>query len=660
VLLAACETTDIQDSARTPVAPQVTQVQMQPQNRLALVIGNAAYHQKDYFLENPVNDATDLAAVLRQLDFEVVEKTNLSKVEMEFAIDQFSHQLYQNKGVGLFYFSGHGIQHNGVNYLLPVDIQSLTDTWQLRHKTVSAQYILDGMQAATNQVNLLILDACRDLPVSIKSWAKGDMIPPGLSNVVPIPGSLIAYAAAPGDIAKSGAGQRNSPYVKHMMKWMQVPNLSIDEVFTKVGEAVKKETYGNQLPGYYKQLYQPFYFKRQAPKVSPEKSKFAQLLRACKTHFQAGRLSAAWGCYLAVLKKDQTNAQALAGLKKIEGRYVRLTLSALKKGQVNSARQYLASLRRVIPGAAQLPRLEAQLSALESQTVVTRPSEIAGKVFRDRLRDGGEGPSMVWIAGGRFKMGDIQGGGQSYEQPVHGVSVGRFAMSRTEVKVGEFRRFVNATWYRTEAEKGDGCYVDKNGKGSWEYVKDANWRNPNFSQNDNHPVVCISLHDATVYAEWLSQQTGKVYRLPTEAEWEYAARAETETARYWGNVPNEACRYANVHDRTSKKENGFSWTPHNCRDGYAKTAPVGSFKPNAFGLFDMLGNVWEWTCSKYEDKYGGEEKRCITNKKLAKNTRLSLRGGGWIDWPGNVRSADRNWGSPVGRYGFVGLRLVRP
>jgi formylglycine-generating enzyme required for sulfatase activity len=632
-------------------------------HRLALVIGNAAYHQKDYLLENPVNDATDLAAVLRQLDFEVVEKTNLSKVEMESAIDQFSHQLYQNKGVGLFYFSGHGIQHDGVNYLLPVDIQSLTDTWQLRHKTVSAQYILDGMQAATNQVNLLILDACRDLPASIKSWAKGDMIPPGLSNVVPIPGSLIAYAAAPGGVAASGVGERNSPYVKHLMKWMQVPNLSIDEVFTKVGEAVKKETYGNQLPGYYKQLYQPFYFKRQAekPKLPPEKSKVAQLLGVCNTHFQAGRLSAAWECYQAVLKKDQTNAQALAGLKKIEDRYVELTQSALKKGQVNSARQYLASLRTVIPGAAQLSRLDAQLSALESQTVVTRPSEtfVAGKVFRDRLRDGSEGPSMVWIAGGRFKMGDIQGGGDPDEQLVHEVSVGRFAMGHYEVKVGEFRRFVNASGYRTEAEKGDGCYVDKNGKGSWEYVKDANWRNPNFSQNDNHPVVCISLHDATVYAEWLSQQTGKEYRLPTEAEWEYAARAGTETARDWGNDPDEACRYANAYDRTSKKENDFPWTHHNCTDGYAKTAPVGSFKPNAFGLFDMLGNVWEWTCSKYEDKYGGEEKLCITSKKLAKNTRLSLRGGGWNGEPGWVRSANRYWRSPTDRSDVVGLRLVR-
>jgi hypothetical protein len=419
--------------AATPISLVEYPPEMQHQNRLALVIGNSAYLKGDLRLTNPVNDATDLAQVLRQLNFEVIEKTNLGKREMESAINQFSQKLYDNKGVGLFYFSGHGIQHNGVNYMLPVDVVSLTAIWQLPYKTVPADYVLDGMKAAMNQVNIFILDACRDLPVSVKSWGKGDMVP-GLSMEVPIPGSVIAYTAAPGGVAASGVGERNSPYVKNLMKWMQVPNLSVDQVFTKVGEAVKRETYGNQLPGYYKQLYKPFYFKWQDVAVAavvPEEPKVAQLLRVCQTHFDDDRLSGArgtaWGCYQDVLEKDQTNAQALAGLKKIEVRYVDLIRGALKKKQVDSAEHYLASLRSVSPGSAQLPGLEASLSALRAsltapivvtpqQSVVVTPQPqpsprdtfVAGKVFHDRLSDGSKGPSMVWIAGGRFKMGDIQ------------------------------------------------------------------------------------------------------------------------------------------------------------------------------------------------------------------------------------------------------------
>jgi len=115
-------------------------------------------------------------------------------------------------------------------------------------------------------------------------------------------------------------------------------------------------------------------------------------------------------------------------------------------------------------------------------------------------------------------------------------------------------------------------------------------------------------------------ETNQSYRLPTEAEWEYSARAGTITSRYFGNNSEQACRYANVHDKISQKENWFDWIPHNCIDGYAKTALVGSFKPNAFGLFDILGNVWEWACSEYEDKYSGKKSGVLAiTQTLLKN-----------------------------------------
>ncbi|MDM8562943.1 formylglycine-generating enzyme family protein, partial [Candidatus Marithioploca araucensis] len=287
--------------------------------------------------------------------------------------------------------------------------------------------------------------------------------------------------------------------------------------------------------------------------------------------------------------------------------------------------------------------------------VTPPPTTVAspGDVFRDTLGDGSLGPEMVMIPAGNFQMGDIQGGGDSDEQPVHWVSVNAFAMGRYEVTVGEFRQFVNVTGYVTDAEKGDGCYVYD---GSWGKKGDANWRNPYFSQGDNQPVACVSWNDATAYTAWLSEQTGKAYRLPTEAEWEYAARAGTETSRYWGNNPDDACAYANVHDNTSKTENGFSWTHHNCTDGYAHTAPVGKFNANGFGLLDMLGNVWEWVADPWHSNYEGAPSDGGVWE--GDSSLRVLRGGSWGIDPDVCRTANRDRSTSDGRRQDFGFRVA--
>jgi len=282
------------------------------------------------------------------------------------------------------------------------------------------------------------------------------------------------------------------------------------------------------------------------------------------------------------------------------------------------------------------------------------------KIFRDTLADGSKGPEMIWIPAGTFIMGDIQGSKEADEGPVHEVSVARVAMGRYEVTVGEFRQFVKATEYKTDAESREGCgkwkWEEKEKKWNFEYVKNTDWRSlPDFSQEDDHPVVCVSWNDATAYTKWLSEKTGHEYRLPTEVEWEYAARAQTITARYWGNNPDDACHYANVADKTAK-ETFPNFGIHNCTDGYTYTAPVGQFKFNTFGLFDMLGNVWEWTCSEYENKYKGKELLCAEN--VNKNRRV-LRGGSWLIDPVSARAADRNRFNPVVRYNGMGFRVVR-
>ena len=261
---------------------------------------------------------------------------------------------------------------------------------------------------------------------------------------------------------------------------------------------------------------------------------------------------------------------------------------------------------------------------------VSLASTSQGTVFRDRLRNGGQGPEMVVVPAGRFQMGDRQGDGYDNEKPVHWVSVKQFAVGRYEVTFVEYDKFAEATGRKKPNDKGWG--------------------------RGNRPVINVSWNDATAYAQWLTQQTGKQYRLPTEAQWEYAARAGTTTSRYWGNNPDEACRYANVHDKTSKQVNGFSWPHHDCTDGYAKTAPVGSFQPNGFGLFDVLGNVWEWTCSGYESSYEGAEQRCVDK---GDSSPRALRGGAWNNAPWDVRTASRFRFSHDYRSNHVGLRLAR-
>jgi len=261
---------------------------------------------------------------------------------------------------------------------------------------------------------------------------------------------------------------------------------------------------------------------------------------------------------------------------------------------------------------------------------------LPGQVFTDRLQDGSSGPEMVVIPAGQFRMGDIQGGGSSDEKPVHRVSVKRFAMGRYEVTVGEYLRFVRKTgshapeWMETGSD-----YNIKTGT-------DNHYKNLGSAlTNENHPIVGISWHDAVAYAEWLSTQTGYTYRLPTEAEWEYAARAGTDTKYWWGN---------DIGSNKANCSNSY------CKDRFEYTSPVGSFNSNPFDLYDTVGNVWEWTCSEYENKYNGKEKKC-TSKNRAR--RPVVRDGSWSDVAGGVRTADRGRNSHDYRDSVVGFRLAR-
>jgi len=254
-------------------------------------------------------------------------------------------------------------------------------------------------------------------------------------------------------------------------------------------------------------------------------------------------------------------------------------------------------------------------------------------------------PEMVKIPAGSFMMGE--------KSDAHKVSVNAFQMSKYETTRGQFAAFVNDTKYSTEAEKGDGC--DGWSGSGWEQKKEFSWRNVGFSQEDTHPVVCVSWNDAVAYSAWLSKKMGKTYRLPTEVEWEYAARAGTTTEKYWGDDADKACTYANVADLTAKKKFP-DWSTHNCEDGYVFTAPVGKKKENGFGLYDMLGNVWEWTCSEHGSFSDNEKAVC---NQLFINERV-LRGGSWGNVASHVRSANRSLPGFTFRNPYLGFRLISP
>ncbi|MBF0428694.1 MAG: formylglycine-generating enzyme family protein [Magnetococcales bacterium] len=244
------------------------------------------------------------------------------------------------------------------------------------------------------------------------------------------------------------------------------------------------------------------------------------------------------------------------------------------------------------------------------------------------------GLEFVFIPGGRFLMGSPSGeeGRFRDEGPLHEVKVEPFWMGKYEVTNAQYRK------WRPDHDSGKYDTRDLNG--------------------DNQPAVRMNWNEAVDYTKWLSEKGNGSFYLPTEAEWEYAARAGTQTSRYWGDDPNHACEYANVHDQSSQRVNlDFIWKSHSCEDHFSVSAPVGSYKPNSFGLYDMLGNVWEWSCSEYVSSYDGSEQQCAHPDSDGK-ARV-IRGGGWEYHPDHVRSANRFRYLRNIRNLYTGFRIAR-
>jgi formylglycine-generating enzyme required for sulfatase activity len=247
------------------------------------------------------------------------------------------------------------------------------------------------------------------------------------------------------------------------------------------------------------------------------------------------------------------------------------------------------------------------------------------------------------------------------EQPPHKVRITRpFLLGRHAVTIGQFRQFVLEADYQAESER--------DGTGGWGYnpgiayfegrKPEYSWRDPGFPQDDRHPVVNVTWNDALALCQWLSRREGRRYRLPSEAEWEYACRAETTTRYHSGDEPEGLVRVANLFDAACRPLFP-QWSQFAVAgsDGCPFTAPVGSYQPNDWGLYDMHGNVWEWCADWYGHDYYRESPSDDPTGPETGEVRIR-RGGSWHSWPLYLRSSYRNWNVPDTRYVLLGMRLA--
>jgi len=549
------------------------------QQRVALVIGNSGYENGNDLGDNPLRDAETMASTLKQVGFSVILKKDLNLDDMEQAIQSFGNQLNQNT-VALFYFSGHGTQHAGENYLIPIGaLGSISAPGHLRTKTVNVDYVLSVMENAKSSVNLVFLDACRNNP--FKSLFKGNP-PNGLATPKETPsGTLIAYATRAGSVASAGAKGQNSPYIKALVKEILKPNISIADMLTNVRTTVIKSTNNEQAPGYYNELNDTFCF-----------------IEPC----------------------GQSNQNEANRLRELEQKIIELE----NQRQANKFNTTQVPIPITVAPATPKPSVEIPRAPEASTPVIAEiipqkpetPVAVISfrKSFRDKLKDGSLGPEMVWIPGGTFKMGSNDG--DHDEKPVHTVSLKSFAMGKYEVTFEEYDKFCEATG----REKPFDLHGERGKK----------------------PVINVYWYDAKAYAEWISKQTGKDYRLPSEARWEYACRAGSSSRYSFGDNAKQLSIYA--------------WYSNNSGD---KTHLVGEKQPNNFGLYDMHGNVLEWLEDIWQEDYSDaptDGSAWISGKDI--DFRV-LRGGSWYISGDGLSCSNRVWFEATRRNDSWGFRLSR-
>lgn len=574
-------------SAQRPQTDRQLERQKQVgERRVALVIGNGAYQNANR-LANPANDATDMAAVLRELGFELVgagAHVNQTADQMKQLIVEFGEKLSAGGGVGLFYYAGHGVQSQGHNYLIPIEANILREK-TLEFAAVDVNRVLAEMDAAGNGFNIVILDACRNSPFT-RSWRDAGQ---GLAQVNAPEGTLIAYATSPGKVAADGSG-RNGAYTSELLREMRAPGVPIEEMFKSVRAGVRAATKDGQTPWEASSLVGQFYFKP----------------------------SASAGTTNLGLSNTPAKIDAVA----VESEYWEAIRSS------NDPQDYKDYLQNYPNGAyagvarAKIRQLETAkiTTPANSQPANTQPTNSGGNktnesagaantsASRPKSFKSQQGIEMVYIPPGRFMMGSTNG--LSDEKPMHEVTISQaFYIGRYEVTQGQWQAVMGKN-----PSKFKGC-------------------------GSNCPVENVSWNDALHFINKLNQANNSyTYRLPTEAEWEYACRAGT-TGDYY-----------------SQDVDVIGWYEGNSG---TKTHAVGAKQPNAFGLYDMSGNVWEWCKDWYHPNYEGAPSDGSAWLDGGEQKYRVLRGGSGNSNASFLRSALRLYVTPDSSLVFFfGFRVV--
>lgn len=281
------------------------------------------------------------------------------------------------------------------------------------------------------------------------------------------------------------------------------------------------------------------------------------------------------------------------------------------------------------------------------------------------FQDCADCPAMIRVPAGSVMIGagpDAFDRKANERQRVPATIAAPFAMAETEVTRAQFAAFIAATKYsmpRGELDGKPGPIGCNYWNGVYGYVAVLSWQNPGFIQRDDEPVLCVSYEDAAAYASWLAKTTGRSYRVPSSVEFEYASRAGSDAAWHWGNNSEDACLYANVGDTTLKRRFPER-QDFNCNDGFENTSRVKHFKPNAYGLYDMVGNAWEWTADCWHDDLttaplDGSAWLAADGGNCGRRTPM---GGGWISGPGWARSSIRSNDPASYRSYMLGFRVA--